>query len=95
MDKVGLSGKYQTYPEYKDSGEEWLGDLPCEWKVLRGKYVFKEHSERSTSGLETLLSVSEYYGVKPRSEVTAVGDFLSRAESLIDYKKCEKNDYCN
>jgi type I restriction enzyme S subunit len=92
MDKVGLSGKYQTYPEYKDSGVEWLGDLPCEWQVLRGKYVFKEHNERSTSGLETLLSVSEYYGVKPRSEVTAVGDFLSRAESLIDYKKCEKND---
>ena len=38
MDKVGLSGKYQTYPEYKDSGVEWIGFYPSEWSLTRVKY---------------------------------------------------------
>ena len=84
--------KYQQYDEYKDSEVEWLGRIPHGWKVLRGKYVFQEFRERSTTGEEVLLSVSEYYGVKPRSEKISEGDHLSRAESLVDYKKCYKND---
>lgn len=85
-------GKYQAYPEYKDSGVDFLGELPIGWSVLRGKYVFSEFAERSTTGEELLLSVSEYYGVKPRGEVIDEGDYLSRADSLIDYKKCAVND---
>ena len=80
--------KYKTYPEYKDSGIEWLGKIPRKWQFQKGKFIFEEINERSTTGLETLLSVSEYYGVKPRSENIADGDFLTRAESLEGYKKC-------
>lgn len=32
-------GKYQTYPEYKDSGVEWLGDIPIHWKAIKHKYL--------------------------------------------------------
>lgn len=28
-----MSGKYQAYPEYKDSGIEWLGNIPSHWVV--------------------------------------------------------------
>ena len=31
--------KYQAYPEYKDSGVEWLGGIPEHWEVTRHKYV--------------------------------------------------------
>jgi type I restriction enzyme S subunit len=41
MDKVGLSGKYKAYPEYKDSGVEWLVDLPSTWEVKRTKAMFR------------------------------------------------------
>ncbi|PPK75170.1 type I restriction enzyme S subunit [Methylobacter tundripaludum] len=87
-----MPGKYQAYPEYNHSGVEWLGKIPRDWKVLRGKFVFSEYGERSEFGDEILLSVSEYYGVKPRGDVIDEGDFLSRAESLVGYKKCKKND---
>ena len=28
-----------TYPKYKDSGIEWLGEIPAHWEVKRMKYV--------------------------------------------------------
>lgn len=87
-----MMGKYREYPFYKTSEIDWLGEIPKEWGVFRGKYIFTEFGERSESGDETLLSVSEYYGVKPREDVIDEGDFLSRAESLVGYKKCYKND---
>lgn len=31
--------KYQAYPEYKDSGEEWLGQVPSHWKVIQIKHL--------------------------------------------------------
>ncbi|MCJ8349183.1 restriction endonuclease subunit S [Moritella sp.] len=31
--------KYQAYPEYKDSGVEWLGDVPRDWSIKRLKYI--------------------------------------------------------
>lgn len=31
--------KYKAYPEYKDSGVEWLGKIPKKWKVSKVKYI--------------------------------------------------------
>ena len=30
--------KYQQYKEYKDSGVEWLGEIPRDWKITRIKH---------------------------------------------------------
>ncbi|HAY5094329.1 TPA: restriction endonuclease subunit S [Escherichia coli] len=35
---AGLN-KYQAYPEYRDSGVEWLGEIPAHWETLQHKYV--------------------------------------------------------
>ena len=90
--ELALNAKYVAYPKYRKAEVEFLDELPFDWCALKGKFVFSEYGVRSTTGTETLLSVSEYYGVKPCGEVIANGDFLSRAESLVGYKKCEKND---
>ncbi|MCS6124666.1 restriction endonuclease subunit S [Shewanella baltica] len=31
--------KYQAYPEYKDSGVEWLDEIPKHWVLSRVKYI--------------------------------------------------------
>lgn len=82
----------RVYPEYKDSGVQWLGEMPSHWDLKRYKQVFVEREERSEAGQETLLSVSAYTGVSPRSEIVDDGDYLSRAESLEGYKVCYPND---
>ena len=32
-------GRYQAYPEYKDSGVEWLGEIPYQWQLTRLKFL--------------------------------------------------------
>ncbi|EAU54045.1 restriction endonuclease subunit S [Mariprofundus ferrooxydans] len=34
-----MPGKYPPYPEYKDSGVEWLGEIPAHWVLTRTKYI--------------------------------------------------------
>jgi|CEGF01.1.fsa_nt_gi type I restriction enzyme S subunit len=35
-----MSGKYQAYPVYKDSGVEWLGRVPQHWRATQTKYGY-------------------------------------------------------
>lgn len=35
--------KYKTYPKYKPSGVDWLGDIPDGWEVKRLRYFFNYH----------------------------------------------------
>ena len=35
MSNVNQLGKYQPYPDYKDSGVEWLGEVPVDWDLIR------------------------------------------------------------
>tara|TARA_B110000196_G_scaffold70119_1_gene59925 strand:- start:4292 stop:5641 length:1350 start_codon:yes stop_codon:yes gene_type:complete len=39
MNTEVLSGKYSAYPEYKDSGVEWLDVIPRDWIVSKVKYL--------------------------------------------------------
>ncbi|MCQ4322667.1 hypothetical protein [Stutzerimonas stutzeri] len=84
--------QFKPCPAYKDSGVEWLGEVSEHWLVKRYKQIFSERGERSLDGAEELMSVSAYYGVKPRAGTLDEGEHLSRAESLEGYKICRSND---
>ncbi|RVU86518.1 restriction endonuclease subunit S [Leucothrix sargassi] len=73
----------------KDSGVDWIGEIPEHWDVKRAKYLFDEVDERSISGTEELLSVSHMTGVTPRSEKN-VSMFM--AEDYSGSKLCRNND---
>lgn len=53
-----MSGKYQTYDEYKDSGVEWIGRIPKEWELWKLTHAYDEIGSGTTppSGSE------EWYG---------------------------------
>lgn len=34
-----MAGEYQVYAEYKDSGLEWLGNIPKDWSLFKHKYI--------------------------------------------------------
>lgn len=69
--------------------QEWLKYIPSDWKLLRGKFLFEETNERSMTGREELLTVSQYTGITPRSEKNVN---MFQSTSLIDYKICHIGD---
>jgi type I restriction enzyme, S subunit len=84
--------KTQKYPAYKDSGIDWLGEIPEHWELRRVKYLFKEINERSFDGQDDLLSVSQYTGVTKKADNIEEGDLLTNASSLEGYKKVRKGE---
>jgi type I restriction enzyme S subunit len=74
----------KPYPEYKDSGLSWLGEVPVHWPVQRIKTVLQETDRRSQEGTETLLSLTRIRGLIPHREMT---EKMYGAKTLVGYKK--------
>lgn len=78
--------KYKAYPEYKDSGVEWLGAIPKDWSVTKLKYIADLLTAKSNNtddlfvGLENISSGD--------------GKYISKQENIADGTSVsfEKND---
>jgi type I restriction enzyme S subunit len=56
---------FPRYESYKDSGIEWLGDVPAHWGVGKFRHNFSESSEKiETDIVGEMLSVSGYRGIE-------------------------------
>ena len=49
----------------KDSGVEWIGEIPEHWDTIRIKQLLRERKERSVNGEEEPLSMSQKLGLVP------------------------------
>lgn len=81
----GLHGRVAT----KNSGVEWIGDIPEHWQAMRCKYLFSERDERSQEGTEQHLSMSQKYGLVPDSQLD---ERRMLSESYAGGKLCYKDD---
>lgn len=83
----GLNPNVQT----KDSGVEWIGEIPKTWKVARIGNLFKLRSEKNTKPMEEvqLLSLYTGIGVFPHGEQEERGN---KAVTVDGYKVVHKND---
>ena len=79
----------QPYPAYKDSGVEWLGEVPEHWSVRRNGWLFGERNETGFGSLP-ILEVSLHKGVCIRD----MRD-VKRKQQITDrdqYKRARKGD---
>ena len=74
--------------ELKDSGIEWIGEIPADWAIIRVKNLLTEINDRSGSGLEQPLSMSQSLGVVPSSMIAVANP----ATSYIGAKIVQPND---
>ncbi|MBD2526788.1 restriction endonuclease subunit S [Nostoc sp. FACHB-133] len=79
---------FPKYESYKYSEVAELGKIPSHWKVLRNRYLFIEPNERSLTGNETHLMMSQKLGLIPSS----VEAKTLQSESYEGAKLCLKND---
>lgn len=81
----------------KDS-KVWYGQIPSEWKELKGKYVFKQRNDRGNNVCLQLLSPTQKYGVIPQDkyeELTGMNAVkLNDSTNYALLKTIHKGDYC-
>lgn len=68
-----MGSKYQAYPEYKDSGTEWLGKVPSHWEIKRLGSFFEERRDKVSDKDYEPLSVT-MQGIVPQLENAAKTD---------------------
>jgi type I restriction enzyme S subunit len=73
----------------KPSGIEHLSEIPAHWEVKRAKYIFREINERSETGLETHLSMSQKLGLV---ETNRIEEKTLQSETQEGFKLCRVND---
>ena len=75
----------------KDSGVEWIGDIPEHWDIKRIKYLFNLIINPAPNNNDfELLSIYTHIGVRPRKDLEQKGN---RASTTDGYWKVEKGDF--
>lgn len=84
----------RPYPEYKDAGVQWLGEVPKHWDVRRAKRVFRPRNEYARPG-DTQLSATQAYGVIAQARYEKkIGRKVTRIVRHLDKRRhVEVNDF--
>lgn len=101
MEQVEV-GKYHPYTEYKDSGVEWVGDMPHHWQTKPAFAAVMEQCIKNSDGAESnVLSLSygniverdveNNFGLLPESfntyQIVNPGDIVLRLTDLQNDKR--------
>ncbi|MCD6584679.1 MAG: restriction endonuclease subunit S [Desulfobacteraceae bacterium] len=89
-----MPGRYQKYPEYKDSGVEWLTNIPSQWEVFDGKRIFRNRRELAFDS-DQQLAASQKYGVIPQALMMDLNDskVMLALKGTSSFRHVEKNDF--
>ena len=77
------------YESYKDSGTEWLGDIPRHWIVEKGKWIFKKESRPIQSDDEVITCFRDGQVTLRKNRKT---DGFTNALQEIGYQRVCKGD---
>ncbi|MDD2882938.1 MAG: restriction endonuclease subunit S [Rhodoferax sp.] len=70
---------FPRYPKYKDSGVEWLGEVPGHWEVKRLKqtcHVYPSNVDKKSYDGETPVQLCNYTDVYYNDTILASTDFM-------------------
>lgn len=56
----------ETYSEYKNSGQAWLGEIPSHWELLPGKAIFLENKRKNWDNSESFVLSLSYGRIIPK-----------------------------
>ncbi len=82
----------------KDSTFDWIGKIPIDWKLYRGRYIFHQRSEKGNKINLQLLSPTQQYGVIPQDEYDRITGNravkLKEDTNLSQLKTIHNGDFC-
>ena len=66
-----------------DSGIEWIGEIPCDWNVIKFKYVFSIIGGNGFSDALQGKKVGDYPFCKV-SDINGAEEYVSMAANYVD-----------
>ncbi|MEG2279335.1 MAG: restriction endonuclease subunit S [Comamonas sp.] len=86
--------RYKAYPEYKDSGLQWLGHIPTHWELVQSRRLFAQRKERARQGDEQLTASQKYGVIYQKLFMELEGQSVVQVFTGTDIlKHVEKNDF--
>jgi type I restriction enzyme, S subunit len=85
-------GKWKPYPAYKDSGIEWLGDVPAHWEIQKLKHIASirySNVDKHTIEGEEPVCLCNYTDVYYHEYINGNLDFMEATASLQEISKFE------
>ena len=80
----------EKYSSYKDSGVQWLGEIPSHWEVKKIRHILSLANEKTKEPGGDLLSLSQYVGITKKSD-SNVG--IRAAEDTTGYNVVHKGQF--
>lgn len=82
---------YAKYESYKDSGVDWLGEIPSDWDLVPLRAIFRFRNEKNNPVItENILSLSIAKGVTGYDDENRGGN--KRKDDITAYKIARPND---
>lgn len=72
---------FPKYPEYKDSGVEWLGEVPAHWEIPKLKYLARIRNGRDYKEVE--VESGGYPVIGSGGEFSRANSYLYKGESVL------------
>ena len=78
----------ERYDSYKDSGFEWMGLIPSNWKLTKNRYGFQKYKNGNNESDDTSVLSLTIRGVKVKTNLS----FGKSTESYIGHQLVEEGD---
>lgn len=85
---------FERYEAYKDSGVEWLGEIPADWSVIRLQFLADikvSNVDKDSSSLELPIRLCNYVDVYKNHYITEDIDFMSATATKEEITKFNLN----
>lgn len=87
---VANGGRWKCYPEYRDSGLDWLGEVPAHWTTKRLKNLASVRvsnvDKKSAEGQQP-VSLCNYTDVYYSERITSAVEFMSATATLDQIRR--------
>ena len=82
--------RFRRYPEYKESGVEWIGEIPGHWRVKRLKYISKvvaSYVDKHINPDEIQVNLCNYIDVYYHEKIDSSINFMKGSCNHDEYER--------
>ena len=73
--------------EMKDSGIEWIGEIPKDWKVVNPRWLFAQRKDRAKKGMEQYTASQKYGVISQKDYMNRIGGSIVTVQKDFDILK--------